>query len=186
MRFKVRSFLFGFVLLAFLASCGSSRRGNGAGKDDNLAVSSAEAKARKVFATEYSKRLGVSVPEMSNQLLISTIADWMGVPYKYGGNDKKGVDCSGFINYVFPAVYQLKVPRVTAQIERQAEPVPRKNLREGDLVFFKINTKEVGHAGIYLFDDYFVHASTSRGVMISRLEETYWNKYFVGGGRISR
>jgi murein DD-endopeptidase / murein LD-carboxypeptidase len=183
---KYRLIFFAIVLLTFLASCGSSHGAKRSTAEENLAASSAEAKARKIFATEYSKKLGIAVPEMSNQLLITTIADWMGVPYKFGGNDRKGVDCSGFINNVFPAVYQLKVPRVTAQIQKQAEPVPRKNLQEGDLVFFKINTKEVGHAGIYLFDNYFVHASTSRGVMISRLEETYWNKYFVGGGRISR
>jgi murein DD-endopeptidase / murein LD-carboxypeptidase len=123
---------------------------------------------------------------MANPLLITTISDWLGVPYKFGGNDKKGVDCSGFINNVYPIVYQLNVPRVAAQIQQKATPVPRKELQEGDLVFFKINTKEVGHAGIFLFDNYFVHASTSRGVMISRLEDTYWNKYFVGGGRFSR
>ena len=110
----------------------------------------------------------------------------MGVPYKYGGNDKKGVDCSGFINIIYPPVYNIKVPRASALMYKEAQPLEKKQLREGDIVFFKINTREVGHAGIFLFEDYFVHASTTRGVMISRLGETYWTKYFVGGGRFSR
>ena len=138
------------------------------------------------FSTEYSRRLGVPVPAMANQLLISTIADWIGVPYRYGGNDKNGVDCSGFINNVYPIVYSLQVPRIAAQMHARSQPVKTSELKEGDLVFFKINTPDVGHAGILLFDDYFVHATKSRGVMISRLQEAYWKKYFIGGGRYSR
>ena len=57
---------------------------------------------------------------------------------------------------------------------------------EGDLVFFRVNSKQVSHVGIYLMNNYFVHASTSKGVMISNLNEEYWQKYFEGIGRIPR
>ncbi|HSK12845.1 MAG TPA: NlpC/P60 family protein [Phnomibacter sp.] len=147
---------------------------------------SAARPADENFAHTYSQKLGITVPAMANQLLISTIAEWVGVPYRYGGNDKQGVDCSGFINNVYPMVYSLRVPRIAAHIHAQAQPVATAALQEGDLVFFRINTAEVGHAGIYLFDDHFVHATKSRGVMISRLREPYWSKYFVGGGRYTR
>jgi lipoprotein Spr len=177
---------FNLCMLVFsivLMSCGGSRKNK---DSDNSSSGKPEVSKSKSFAIEYSQKLGVRVPETANQKLITTIYDWMGVPYKYGGNDKKGVDCSGFINIIYPIVYNTKVPRVTVLLEKEAEPVKRHALKEGDLVFFKINTKNVGHAGIYLFDDYFVHASTSRGVIISKLEEIYWNKYFVGGGRFSK
>lgn len=180
MTFRPRFFLFSLLLLTLLASCRGSRNNRKNHPEPT------ETASRKAFAAEYSRKLGVPVPEMANQLLFSSIYDWMGVPYKYGGNDKKGVDCSGFISIIYPPVYNIQVPRASALMYKEAQPVEKKHLREGDIVFFKINTREVGHAGIFLFDDYFVHASTSRGVMISRLGETYWTKYFVGGGRFSR
>lgn len=125
------------------------------------------------------------MPEMASPLLVKTVYDWLGTPYKYGGNDKKGVDCSGLICNIFPLVYKLQVPRVTSQLYKEVKNISSQNLQEGDLVFFRINTREVGHAGIYLFNNYFVHSSTSKGVIISSLLEPYWSKYFVGGGRFS-
>jgi lipoprotein Spr len=185
MVFRLQFFLFCILILFSLASC-SSRKGGVSRKEGVESQKTENANSNRGFAAEYSKKLGVPVPENSNQVLISTISEWIGTPYKYGGNDKRGVDCSGFIHIVYPMAYNVKVPRSSAQLYKEAQPVSKSNLREGDIVFFKINTKEVGHSGIYLFDNYFVHASSSRGVMISRLEETYWNKYFVGGGRFSR
>lgn len=178
--FSWRFLLVPALFFTVLVSCRSSR---GLKKSDEKERAAA---VNKAFAAEYSKKLGIPVPENANQMLIANTYQWMGVPYKYGGNDKKGVDCSGFINNIFPLVYQVSVPRSSAQLFKEATPVDKNNLKEGDLVFFKINTREVGHAGIFLFQDYFVHASTSKGVMISRLGEDYWRKYFVGGGRFSR
>ncbi len=178
--------LFTILLLIFsiaLIGCGSSRKNR---ESDIRASEKSEASKTKRFTEEYSQKLGVRVPETANPKLITTVSEWIGVPYKYGGTDKKGVDCSGFISNIYPSVYNVKVPRTTVLLEKESDPVKPKALKEGDLVFFRINSKNVGHAGIYLFDNYFVHASTSRGVMISKLEDTYWNKYFVGGGRFSK
>jgi murein DD-endopeptidase / murein LD-carboxypeptidase len=179
MVLTARFFLYSILFAILFSSCRASRSNRKNEETTNVSSSG------KVFATEYSRKLGVPVPETANQKLITQVYDWVGVPYKYGGNDKNGVDCSGLISNIFPLVYNLKVPRVSAQLYKAAVPVEKRQLREGDLVFFKINTAEVGHAGILLFEDYFVHASTSKGVMISRLGETYWSKYFVGGGRFS-
>lgn len=172
------------LAMAFgFSGCSSSRKSRASGESGPSKSENAKARA---FALEYSKKLGISVPETANRDLLINVYDWIGVPYKYGGNDKKGVDCSGLISNIYPAVYKKQVPRNTADLEKNAEPVKKDGLSEGDLVFFKINTRKVGHAGIYLFNNYFVHASSSRGVMISQLGEAYWSKYFVGGGRFSK
>jgi lipoprotein Spr len=175
-----RFFLFSIILLTLLASCRGSR--NNRKNEPEVA----EIASRKAFAAEYSRKLGVPVPETANQLLYTTLYVWMGVPYKYGGNSKKGVDCSGLICSVYPEVYQIQVPRVSAQMYKEAKKIEEKELKEGDLVFFKIDSRDIRHSGIFLFSDYFIHSTTSKGVIISRLNDTYWRKYFVGGGRFSR
>ena len=181
MKLSPLIYLYILFFCSTILACSGSRA---AKKKEDVIVESE--KANKIFAKEYSERLGIIVPETANTLLITTIADWMGAPYKYGGSDKKGVDCSGFINNVYPIVYAISVPRSSLQLAAKASPVIKQQLKEGDLVFFKINTKDVGHAGIYLYDNYFVHASTSRGVMISQLNDTYWTKYYAGGGRFTK
>lgn len=175
-----RFFFFSLILLTLMASCRGSRNHS---KNE---PETAEIAARKAFAAEYSRKLGVPVPEMANQLLYATLYEWMGVPYKYGGNNKKGVDCSGLICSVYPEVYKIQVPRVSAQMYKETNRIEERELKEGDLVFFKINTRDISHSGIFLFNDYFVHSTTSKGVIISRLNDAYWRKYFVGGGRFSR
>ncbi len=121
-----------------------------------------------------------------NILLKNEVESWLGVPYKYGGTTRAGVDCSAFCGFVYKKVYGITLNRSANDIFLQAAPVKRNELREGDLVFFKINSDKVGHVGIYLSGDRFVHASTSRGVVISSLNETYWKKHYHGGGRMKR
>lgn len=123
-------------------------------------------------------------PAATSASLKKEIDRWLGVPYKYGGTTTAGVDCSGFCGNVFKNVYHITLGRSSQDIFDQAKPVNRSALREGDLVFFKINSSRVSHVGIYLSDNKFVHASTSRGVMISDLGEAYWTKYYFASGRI--
>ena len=130
-------------------------------------------------------RLGIPVPPNANKALVQEVNRWLGAPYQYGGSSMQGTDCSGLICSIYPIVYQLKPPRGTATLHEQAIPLRQSELKEGDLVFFTIDTRKPGHSGIYLWDGYFVHASTSRGVMLSNLNETYWKKYFTGGGRLT-
>jgi lipoprotein Spr len=133
---------------------------------------------------QYSNRLGYNISYINNPRLFQTVSEWMGVPYKYSGVSKKGVDCSGFICNVYLTCYSKMLTGSAADLYRTTEPLKKSDLREGDLVFFKINRKHISHVGIYLGQNRFVHASVSKGVIISRLEDPYYAKYFYKGGRI--
>jgi lipoprotein Spr len=172
------------VLSAGLVSCGGSKIVKGTEKPIYSPVNPAPKPLETNLNIDLSRKLGINVPKSANPKLMNQVGDWLGVPYRLGGNDKNGVDCSGFINQVFKNVYEKQLPRVAAEMHAAIMPVGDKERREGDLVFFKINSTKVTHAGIFLFDDFFAHASTSRGVIISRLQETYWARYYVGSGRV--
>ena len=116
--------------------------------------------------------------------LYNELYDWLGVPYKYAGHTKKGVDCSSFVKIVLNSVFNTEIKGNAASLHRQATAVKKKDLKEGDLVFFDINKGYISHIGIYLGNGYFAHASCSRGVMLNNLSERYYKKYFKGGGRI--
>lgn len=167
-------------LSLLLFSCGSSHR---AISSYNTNSSANKGFTGSAFVKGYSQKLGVQLNDEMNRALIEKIADWMGTPYKYGGNTKSGVDCSGFVSQIYTSVYQLKLPRTSQQMHEKSRHINLSDLQEGDIVFFKINTKETGHTGIYLLNGWFAHASTSKGVMVSRLSEVYWNRYFEEGGR---
>lgn len=136
------------------------------------------------FTTLYTKKLGVKVPPNSNRALVEQVSFWLGVPYKYGGITTKGIDCSGLIFNIYATVYKKPVARTTAALQQQAAKIQPSQLKQGDLVFFKISSKNADHAGMYLWNDYFLHASTSRGVIISSLSEEYWKKYLFTAGRL--
>ena len=113
-------------------------------------------------------------------------AQWIGTPYRSGGQSRRGTDCSGFVRQVYKAAYGIDLPRSTTEQVEEGKRVRRRKLREGDLVFFHGSRKRrVNHVGIYLKDGKFVHASTSRGVMVSRLDEDYWDEHWMRGGRIN-
>ena len=169
-----------------LTACGSTKVIKGTTRTIESSNVSPKSPTSAIGKTGYARKLGIDLPSDADPMLMKTIADWMGTPYKSGGAAKSGVDCSGFIQQVYKTVYQKPTPRTTNQLYIDAQSISRRQLKEGDLVFFKINSTKVGHAGIFLFDEYFAHASTSRGVMISKLTDIYWSKYFTGGGRISR
>lgn len=107
---------------------------------------------------------------------------WRGTPYKYGGLSLNGVDCSGFVHQAYKAVYNISLPRATEQQIRQGQPVSRAELKTGDLLFFKTGWK-VRHVGIYVENGRFMHASTSRGVTISNINDAYWRKNYMQARR---
>lgn len=132
---------------------------------------------------QFSKKLGIELEKKYDYVLIKEVISWLGVPYKYGGSSKEGVDCSGFVQQVYGVVYQIKTARSANGIFEETKRISKHQLKQGELVFFKINTEHVGHVGIFLQESYFIHASSSKGVMVSSLETDYWKKYFVGGGK---
>ena len=103
--------------------------------------------------------------------------EWEGVEYEMGGLSKDGVDCSGFVYNTFRSKLGINIPRSTELQSTLGKNVSQKNLRAGDLVFFKTATK-VRHVGIYIEKGKFLHASTSKGVMISKLNNIYWKSKF--------
>lgn len=133
-----------------------------------------------------SIRLGVDIDLKDNHKLYLEAAKWMGVPYRSGGDSKRGTDCSGFVHQLYRKVYRTEVSRSTEDLKKESSKVAKRSLREGDLVFFTSNRsrKKVAHVGVYLKNGKFIHASTSRGVIVSRLNEDYYSRHWISGGRI--
>ena len=111
------------------------------------------------------------------------IGDWAGTPHVLGGNTIRGVDCSAFVQQVYSSVFNLQLPRTTREQVRVGTQVSRHGLRPGDLIFFKPPTR-TRHVGIYLEDGQFAHASSSQGVMISELDERYWDRAYWTSRRL--
>lgn len=133
---------------------------------------------------KYAILLDVPIEEIEDQKLFSFIDSWYGTPYRYGGFSKDGVDCSGFTQSFMTTIYNISIPRISAEQYNQSKRISRKELEQGDLVFFKTSGRTVSHVGIYLTNNKFVHASTSNGVMISDLDEDYYSRRFAGSGRV--
>ena len=131
-------------------------------------------------------RLGVDIGPKDHHALYLEAAQWIGTPYRSGGQSRKGTDCSGFVRQVYKKVYDIDLPRSTTEQVEEGKRVRRRKLREGDLVFFHgSKRRRANHVGIYLKEGKFVHASTSRGVMVSRLDEDYWDEHWMRGRRIN-
>lgn len=150
----------------------------------NITMSSAMLENAQEWQFKYAQLLDVPVETVLNSSLYSFIDDWWGTPYRLGGKDKAGIDCSGFANLLLSTVFNENASGTSAELYDKTKRINAKQLKEGDFVFFKISGKKVSHVGIYLDNDHFVHASTSAGVMISDLNEAYWKKYYAGGGRL--
>ncbi|MDH3891523.1 MAG: NlpC/P60 family protein [candidate division Zixibacteria bacterium] len=109
---------------------------------------------------------------------------YLGKPYVGQSKYDKGVDCSHLVAKVFKKFDNRDLPRTTARQWLIGEPVHRRHLAYGDLVFFKTDGRPVGHVGIWTGYGEFLHASSSRGVIISKLSESYWSQRYVGARRI--
>ena len=127
----------------------------------------------------------VPMPELRDGYAIArTALALRGVPYRLGGADTHGFDCSGLVQYVF-ALHGLGLPRVVRDQYRYGDPVKLDELEPGDLVFFETQGDQVGHVGIALGGDQFVHAPNARGqVRISRLTSGYWAERAIGARRM--
>lgn len=112
------------------------------------------------------------------------VVGYLGVRYTFGGNDKDGIDCSGFACQVYMKGARTTLPRSTFEQFQAGVPVSLHELRFGDLVFFNTTGESPSHVGIYLEDDVFAHASVVEGVTLSSLQSTYYKKRFVGARRV--
>src|ERR1700742_4857912 len=136
------------------------------------------------LAKDYlSQIMGVALSATSNMKLFHFVYDWIGTPYRFGGSSRKGIDCSAFTKELYSQVFNMDIERNSRDIFSMVSPVRRDDLKEGDLVFFKIHSRRISHVGIYLGNNRFAHAS-SRGVAISSLDDAYYRRYFYRGGRM--
>lgn len=141
----------------------------------------------KFLNIKYANMLGVLPQVITNDLLYDFIEEWYGTTYRLGGTDKRGIDCSAFVQRLYSRVFNVSLFRTAAEQFNLCHSIWNKEeLKEGDLVFFNIHTKRISHVGIYLMNDYFVHSCSSQGVMISKLSDAYWKKYYAGAGRIPK
>jgi cell wall-associated NlpC family hydrolase len=118
--------------------------------------------------------------KMATQLTRSALK-FLGVPYVFGGTTSNGFDCSGYVQHVF-AMLGINLPR-TADAQYDVGHRIRGGMKPGDLVFFQTYTYGVSHVGIYIGNGKFVHASSSHGVMVSSLSDSYWHARYVGAKR---
>lgn len=112
---------------------------------------------------------------------------WEGTPHRIGGMSREGIDCSGFTVLMFRELFDHNFSsRRSADLFTEVDPVPRRDLQPGDLVFFKIYGRRIDHVGVYIGDGVFAHASVRKGVIFSRLTEPYYDQRFYMGGRIKK
>lgn len=132
----------------------------------------------------YAEVLGVTPNQLQTVALYRYIDEWMGTPHRSEGIDRRGLDCSAFVGMVMRDVYGKSVPRVSKDIAGQIKRKYERQLKEGDLVFFSFGRREIDHVGIYLHNNKFVHVSTSKGVIISDLHDSWYYKYFTRAGSV--
>jgi cell wall-associated NlpC family hydrolase len=119
----------------------------------------------------------------ANIELLRSILAWKGTPYCYGGSSKQCTDCSGFVGNIYKTVYGIALPRTSRDMHKGSKKLRKNKLTEGNLLFFSTRGGvNVSHVGIYLWEGYFVHASSKRGVTISNMNEGYYKKNFVSAG----
>ena len=169
------------VTIMTLSSCGSAK---------NKRVVTRKSKTTKTVKNTPRKTIKTTtaVPQIAVSI-INNAEKYQGTRYKYGGTTKKGMDCSGLIYTAF-LEEQLRIPRTTSALSKYGDWVDLKKVQAGDLLFFATNknSRKVNHVGLVTNINSntveFIHASTSRGVMTSKLKEKYWYFAFVQARRV--
>lgn len=132
---------------------------------------------------KFAQMMDTDVETLTNTKLYTAIDNWWATRYRYGGTTKKGIDCSALTGVLLSEAYGIALPRTARDQYAKSEKIKKADLLEGDLVFF--NTRGgVSHAGVYLGNGYFVHASVHAGVTINSLKDDYYSRKYIGGGRI--
>ncbi len=137
-----------------------------------------------VLFSSCSTRFTTTRPKPSSKAKESKLylaaQEWLGTPYRYGGNDRNGIDCSGLACQLYQQVYHFTLPRQANAQRRLGYSVFYPYLKAGDLIFFRFAGEEhIEHVGIYLGNDVFIHASSRRGVVLDRLSNPYFKQHIV-------
>ncbi len=117
--------------------------------------------------------------------LLVSYSKWKGTKYAWGGDSKKGIDCSALTRRVYREVYAHELPRVSTQQAKTGKKISSKNLKAGDIVYFRPEGR-THHTAVYVGNSLFINASSSKGVVMSSLKSPYWGKYFKYGVRVDK
>ncbi|PCH76290.1 MAG: peptidase P60 [Flavobacteriaceae bacterium] len=131
--------------------------------------------AKKTTTTKHSKT--------TKEKLAIVFKKYEHTPYRYGGTDSRGFDCSGFVQRAYLEAFNTHIPRTTRQLISTGEKVVKNNYQIGDLLFFK-PSKKYYHVGIYSGNNTFIHSASSSGVTKTNLNNPYWKKYYLRARRI--
>ncbi|MBD3616500.1 MAG: C40 family peptidase [Gracilimonas sp.] len=167
-----------------LAACGTVKRGTIPWEEETTSttpVNSPEDTPPKSSSVNEEN----TPPEIKERQEFLELAyqDWKGVPYRLGGAGYEGIDCSAFMQVVFEDYFFEIIPRTTLEQLEHGKAIKKRELKTGDMVFFKTGRKSY-HVGVMINQDDFLHASTSFGVIISSLEEDYWQKTYLAARRV--
>ena len=136
---------------------------------------------------KYSEKLHTQFKGTEDLALLKEISEWIGTPYKYGSNQKGvGTDCSGFVTQVYKTVYGIQLNRSSYDIIKNVDVVSRSNMKCGDILFFADDKGKIYHVGIYLGQDNFAHAATTKnvGVKVETLNLQYYKDHFYKAGHV--
>lgn len=152
---------------------------------DNISASSSSEEKISALQLKYAALLNTEPQLLDNTFLLEHVDEWYGTRYRMGGTTKSGIDCSAFVQAVYLSTFGVSIPRTAAEQFRIARIISATELKEGDLVFFN-TTGGISHVGLYLRNNKFVHASSSGGVKVSDLFESYYLRRYLGAGRIEK
>ena len=138
---------------------------------------------------QIARLLEIPPDSIRNEKLYSTILEWLGTPYLFGGISQKGVDCSALTQQIYLKVYGKKIPRTSIQqfyFDTKNQFQGQEYLREGDLIFFRLRYQDaiISHVGIYLQNGKFLGSNSPRGVEITELDTKYWQDKYVASARL--
>lgn len=127
---------------------------------------------------------GKANDNINMDVFYSFITEWWKTPYKFGGDSKKGIDCSAFTMTFYKNVLHKYLPRTAKEQYKISKRIEKDNLDLGDLVFFRNNSKSGWHVGIYMYDGLFIHSGVKHGVFVNNLNDSYYKKVYYGAGRL--
>lgn len=167
------------ILVFLLCALVSSAAVHASGSSDSAKAEPSE-HVKQFFLSK-----SLSVDSATTPYLYYQVYEWIGTKYRYAGESRQGIDCSGFVAEMYRNVYCIRLSGGSKDIFPLTTPVEKSELKEGDILFFKIRKEQISHVGIYLGKNKFAHASVRSGVIISDLDEEYYKRYFYKGGRIN-